>query len=63
MTEPTIIDSDLSGPIEFDDIEIDIHIYRLETLPVWSLEVVGPDGTSHVWDDTFATDQAAYFEF
>ncbi|WP_229333097.1 hypothetical protein [Halomonas sp. KAO] len=36
-----------------------MDIYRLEEEVDWLLEVVNEEGTSHVWDDRFATDQAA----
>jgi hypothetical protein len=38
-------------------------MYRLETKPGWSLEVVNSAGTSIVWDDLFPSDDAANEEF
>ena len=40
---------------------IDIRIYRLQHTG-WTLEVVDAYGNSTVWDDEFATDQAAFDE-
>jgi hypothetical protein len=40
-----------------------VCIYRLETEPAWSLEVVNSAGTSTVWDDLFSSDDEANEEF
>jgi hypothetical protein len=41
-----------------------VEIYRIAGRGEgWSLEVIDREGTSTVWDDTFATDQDAYDEF
>lgn len=61
--EPNILQSGLSGTVSKDGITVRIHIYRLDSEPGWSLEVVNDAGTSIVWDDRFATDEEAYAEF
>lgn len=58
-TEPELIQSPLSQTITRDGHTLQVDIYRLEEETDWVLEVVNEDGTSHVWDDRFATDQAA----
>ncbi|MDR5902288.1 hypothetical protein [Halomonas icarae] len=58
-TEPELIQSPLSQTIIRDGHTLQVDIYRLEEEPDWLLEVVNEDGTSHVWDDRFPTDQAA----
>ena len=58
-TEPGPIQSPLSQTITRDGHTLQVNIYRLEEEVDWLLEVVNEEGTSHVWDDRFATDQAA----
>ncbi len=58
-TEPELIQSPLSQSIMRDGHALQVDIYRLEDEVDWVLEVVNETGTSHVWDDRFATDQAA----
>jgi len=58
-TEPELIQSPLSQTITRDGHILRVDIYRLEEEVDWLLEVVNEEGTSHVWDDRFATDQAA----
>jgi hypothetical protein len=58
-TEPELIQSPLSQAITRDGHTLQVDIYRLEEELDWLLEVVNEEGTSHVWDDRFATDQAA----
>ncbi|MDY7117436.1 hypothetical protein RAN53_13865 [Halomonas sp. SSL-5] len=58
-TEPELIQSPLSQTITRDGHTLRVDIYRLEEETDWLLEVVNDDGTSHVWDDRFTTDQAA----
>ena len=58
-TEPELIQSPLSQAITRDGHTLRVDIYRLEEETDWLLEVVNDDGTSHVWDDRFATDKAA----
>jgi TolB-like protein len=60
--EPVIVDSGLSQEIEVDGYTFEINIYRLEEETTWTLEVVDEDNTSHVWNDTFASDFAALVE-
>lgn len=57
--EPEMIQSSLSQSITCDGHTLQVDIYRLEEEIDWLLEVVNEEGTSHVWDDRFATDQAA----
>lgn len=58
-TEPEQIQSPLSQAITRDGHTLQVDIYRLDEEVDWLLEVVNEEGTSHVWDDRFATDQAA----
>ncbi len=58
-TEPELIQSPISQSITRDGHALQVDIYRLEGEVDWVLEVVNETGTSHVWDDRFATDQAA----
>lgn len=58
-TEPELIQSPLSQAITRDGHTLQVDIYRLDEEVDWLLEVVNEEGTSHVWDDRFATDQAA----
>ena len=57
--EPQLIQSPLSQAITREGHILQVDIYRLEEDVDWVLEVVNETGTSHVWDDRFATDQAA----
>lgn len=61
--EPNIVTSGLSRPITRDGVSITLEIYRLESEPDWTLEVVNNRGTSIVWDDRFATDDLALAAF
>ena len=47
------------GPLQWGRITFSIEIYRLEEETNWTLEVVGYEGSSHVWDDQFASDKDA----
>ena len=58
-----IENSPLSQRITRDGVTVEVHIYRGEDNPGWILEVVDQEGTSTVWDDRFATDEAALEEF
>jgi hypothetical protein len=60
--EFTLIRSKLSGFITQDDMTVEVCIYRGDAERTWQLEVVNQEGTSIVWDDRFATDQAAMDE-
>lgn len=53
MTEPQLEDSPLSSSIDHEGESFDVRLYRLEGEPQWTLEVVGPDGVSHVFDERF----------
>lgn len=44
--EPNIVTSCLSRPITRDGVSITLEIYRLESEPDWTLEVVNDCGTS-----------------
>ena len=57
--DPNIVHSGKSQRIIVDGYPFSIEIYRLETDKSWTLEVVDHEGTSHVWDDLFATDKDA----
>lgn len=59
MPDPNIITSGLSERITVEGHELSIEIYKLESEPNWSLEVVDEDGTSTVWEELFKTDQFA----
>ena len=61
--EPNLVTSGLSRRVTRDGITVELCIYRLETEPEWSLEVVNSAGTSIVWDDLFPSDEAANEEF
>nr|WP_276316690.1 hypothetical protein [Halomonas flagellata] len=54
-----MIQSPLSQAITRDGHTLQVDIYRLDEENDWLLEVVNEDGTSHVWDERFAIDQAA----
>jgi hypothetical protein len=57
-----VIDSPLNGEMRRDGIDIDVQIYRGEDDEGWILEVIDAAGTSIIWEDRFATDQAAMDE-
>ncbi|WP_244298002.1 hypothetical protein, partial [Paracoccus marcusii] len=54
-----IVTSGKSQRVIIDGHPFSIEIYRAETDQNWMLEVVDQDGTSHVWDDQFASDKEA----
>ena len=60
---PNLVTSGLSRSLTRDGVSVEIGIYRLESEPGWSLEVVNAAGISIVWDDLFPTDDAAFAEF
>lgn len=62
MPDPKIIDSPFSQFVERDGQRVQVCIYRLESEPRWSLEVVASDRSSTVWDDLFEDDEDAYAE-
>ena len=57
--EPNLVTSSKSQRVLVDGYPFSIGIYRLEQQESWTLEVVGPDGTSHVWDEQFDSDKDA----
>ncbi|MBL6426569.1 MAG: hypothetical protein HOY44_03460 [Maritimibacter sp.] len=57
--DPAVIRSSKSQRVLVDGFPFQIEILRLDQDADWTLEVVDPDGTSHVWDDTFKTDKSA----
>lgn len=57
--DPNIITSGKSQRITVDGLPFSIEIYRLESDPHWTLEVVDCEGTSHVWFDYFSSDKDA----
>jgi len=50
------------GEISRDGMTVEVHIYRSSDQDKWTLKVVDQEGASTVWDDLFATDQAALDE-
>lgn len=60
--EPNIVTSSKSRRITVDACSFSIEIYRLEFENEWTLEVVDPEGTSHVWGATFKSDKDAQVE-
>jgi uncharacterized protein len=59
--EPPLIVSPLSQRIERDATAVDLEIYG-DSKGGWLLEVVDEFGNSTVWDESFATDAAAFAE-
>lgn len=57
--EPNLVTSGKSQRVIIDGFPFLIEIYRLEEDRAWTLEVVDQERTSHVWDDTFASDTDA----
>ena len=60
--ETKLITSRLSRTITRDGITVDVHIFRSEGDPEWTLEVADHEGASTVWEDTFETEQDALNE-
>lgn len=59
--EQDLIYSNLQTSYAIDGHTLEINIYRLPDTD-WTLEVVDEYNNSTVWDDTFATDEAALAE-
>ena len=57
--DPNLIQSSLSRTVTQNSISVEVQIYRLETEPGWTLEVVNGTGTSTVWETEFETDEEA----
>jgi len=62
MLDPNLVTSGLYKRITVEGHVISIEIYKLEHEKSWTLEIVDDEGTSIVWDDLFASDQAAIDE-
>jgi hypothetical protein len=58
--EPNLVTSGRSKRVKLGGYVFSVEIYRFETDTDWVLEVVDQDGTSHVWDEKFASDKAAF---
>ncbi|MEH6717125.1 hypothetical protein [Parasphingorhabdus flavimaris] len=61
--DPSLVTSSLSGSQSKDGVSVEVNIFRLENEDQWTLEVVNEKGTSIVWDDQFADDDAAFKSF
>lgn len=61
--DPNLVTSSLSGSQSKDGISVEVNIFRLDQEDLWTLEVVNEKGTSIVWDDQFADDDAAFKAF
>lgn len=57
--EPNLVTFGKSQSYTADGLRFQIEIYRLKTDSAWTLEVVDPEKTSHVWDEQFASDNDA----
>lgn len=57
--EPNIVTSGKSMTVLIDGLRFRIEIYRLETDSTWTLEVVDPENTSHVWEEQFTSGRDA----
>ena len=57
--EPNLVVSPKSQSVLVDGVRFRIEIFRLETDPAWSLDVVDPENTSHVWEEQFASEKDA----
>jgi hypothetical protein len=57
--EPNLVSSGKSKELDIDGYSFSIEIYRLEEDQTWTLEVIDQEGTSHVWDEQFQSDQKA----
>jgi hypothetical protein len=55
-----LVHSPLEERVTRDGVTIKVLIYRGEEDQMWVLEVVDEYGGSTVWDEPFASDQAAY---
>jgi uncharacterized protein len=60
--EYPIEESPLNRTVTRDGMSVEIQIYRGGDEKGWTLEVVDHEFASTVWDDLFATDQAALEE-
>lgn len=60
MADPNIVLSGMSDDVRVDGVPFRIDVYRLEDDRAWTVEVIDENGTSSVWDETFATEKAAF---
>lgn len=58
-TEARLITSRRTQSAVIDRHHFIIEIYRYENQENWTLEVVDPDGTSHLWEQRFSEDEIA----
>lgn len=56
-----LIYSPLNQTVTRNGVTVEVHIYKDDSTD-WILELVDAAGNSHVWDDHFLTDQAAFDE-
>jgi hypothetical protein len=61
LDDHELIHSPLNQTITRNGVTVEVHIYKDDSTD-WILEVVDSAGNSHVWDDHFLTDQAAFDE-
>lgn len=61
MSDPKLVDSQLSRLIEEDGERVEIFIDSIEDAE-WTLEIVAGDGCSTVWEEPFESDEAALAE-
>ena len=55
--------SNLSSRVTNDEHTIEVHIFRGEDDPGWTLEVVDENDDSTIWEEKFATDLEAWKTF
>lgn len=60
--DPVPVTSGLCQDLDKSGYVFEVHIYRLEEEPSWTIEVNDEEGASHVWEDRFASDFAALVE-
>ncbi|GHF17773.1 hypothetical protein GCM10017044_10250 [Kordiimonas sediminis] len=58
MEAPNLIMSGLSTRVVVEGHLLVFQVYKIETEPKGSLEVVGENNTPTAWDDLFDTDRA-----
>lgn len=61
--EPELIKSSRNGRVTRDGITVEVSVYKFEHDTEWQLEVVNDRGTSIVWEDAFASVDAAFAAF
>lgn len=59
--EPLLVESSLSQQVTRHGVSVNVEIYG-DGEGRWILEVVDQQGTSHIWDERFATDEQALAE-